>query len=203
LTRGWQEGSIYQKSAEARGLNRRASPLLEAKEKIMHTLKRLLVGSLIAWMLVPMISHLALAVSVEEELKALLLQYYAALTNADITFIDDTTTQNPEVTLLGTDPGEVILGHANVIQFWQDLFDGLGGGLTTVPGADSPDVIAHEGGVAWLMDTQSTWRLPGPGSHGGDQPFRLTAVLRKEGNQWKLIQQHYSVGVPNDLLPFP
>jgi len=169
----------------------------------MHIVKSLLVGSLGAWMLVAVISDTALAASVEEEIKALLLQYYAAISNADLTFIDTITSQNPEVTLLGTDPSEVIIGHANVVQFWQDLFAGLGGGLTTVPGAGSPDVITSDGGVAWLMDTQSQWRLPGPGSQGGDQPFRLTAVLQKVGNRWRLIQQHYSIGVPNDLLPFP
>lgn len=135
---------------------------------------------------------LSRADSTEDGLRARLLEYYAAITSADINFIDNITSQHPEVTLLGSDPTEFFVGHANIIQFWQDLFDALGGGLVTVPGAGSPDVITRKDGVAWLVDIQSKWVLP-----EGDLPFRLTAVFKREHHQWKLIQQHFSLGVPN------
>jgi ketosteroid isomerase-like protein len=162
----------------------------------MITVKNLLVASVAAWVFVAVGPAPALAHSVEDELNALLLQYYTAVTNADVDFIDNITSHNPEVTLLGTDPTEIFIGHDSVIGFWQGLFAFLGGGLTTVPGAGSPDVITRKDEAAWLVDTQSKWVFP-----GGDQPFRLTVVFRKEQGQWKLIQQHYSIGVPNAELP--
>jgi hypothetical protein len=31
-------------------------------------------------------------------------------------------------------------------------------------------------------------------------PFRLTAVFHREGQAWRMVQAHFSVGVPNERL---
>jgi hypothetical protein len=51
------------------------------------------------------------------------------------------------------------------------------------------------GDVGWAAD-QATWRLP----DGLAIPFRLTAVFHHEGRAWRLVQAHFSLGVPNDLI---
>jgi ketosteroid isomerase-like protein len=36
---------------------------------------------------------------------------------------------------------------------------------------------------------------------GSSTPFRLTAVMHREQGKWKIIQLHFSIGVPNSQLP--
>jgi ketosteroid isomerase-like protein len=35
---------------------------------------------------------------------------------------------------------------------------------------------------------------------GTEIEFRMTAVFHNENGQWKVVQQHASVGVPNEAL---
>jgi hypothetical protein len=47
--------------------------------------------------------------------------------------------------------------------------------------------------MGWLAD-QPTFVLP----DGSSFETRLTAVVRKEDGQWKLVHAHFSVGVPDE-----
>ncbi len=47
--------------------------------------------------------------------------------------------------------------------------------------------------VGWVAD-QGTSTLP----DGSEVPFRLTAVFHQENGDWKLIQEHASLGVSNE-----
>lgn len=131
----------------------------------------------------------------------LLLLYAAAITNSDLHGIDTIASHHPEVTLLGIDPTEVRIGHANVLPFWQDLCGALEGGLTTIPGGGSPEVITRTDG--WHGSWTPTPHGDSPALMAALRPFVWTAVFRKEGHQWRLMQQHSSIGIPKNLLPFP
>ena len=50
-----------------------------------------------------------------------------------------------------------------------------------------------EGTVGWFAD-QVQWKLP----NGAVIPARLTGVCIKEEGEWKYLQTHFSIGVPND-----
>lgn len=50
-----------------------------------------------------------------------------------------------------------------------------------------------EGTVGWVAD-HFKLRLP----DGAEIPVRLTAVFRKENNDWKIVLRHASIGVPNE-----
>ena len=143
----------------------------------------------------------SLADPVTEQITTLVLQYYTAMTNADISFIDDVTSNASDAIAIGTDPAEVFVGHAAIVEWWQGIFDFLlgtpgypNGGLPTVPNGDLPRVN-HKDGVAWAAD-DATWQFA-----NGDVPFRLTLVFRKEQGQWRIVQQHFSIGVSNTELP--
>jgi hypothetical protein len=85
------------------------------------------------------------------------------------------------------------------VAWWQGLFDFLesigypNGGLPVVSPVNLQ--VGHFGGVAWAAE-QATWQFA-----GGDVPFRISLIFRKEGDEWKIIQQHFSIGVANAELP--
>jgi len=70
--------------------------------------------------------------------------------------------------------------------------DALGGRLPFLPG--DPEAF-EEGTVGWVADRPS-FALPGMGTI----PFRLTMVFHREDGEWKAVQSHASVAVPNEDL---
>lgn len=54
----------------------------------------------------------------------------------------------------------------------------------------------EEGAAGWAAD-RPTFMLP----DGTPVPVRLTMVLLRDGTDWKPVQAHFSLGVPDELLP--
>lgn len=52
--------------------------------------------------------------------------------------------------------------------------------------------IRVQGGVAWLAG-RSTFK----NRAGHEHPMRTTSVLVREDGQWRVVQSHTSLGVPN------
>jgi len=166
--------------------------------KKMHILVAVtLIVGLVATVGMPTAS---LADSVTEQITTLVLQYYTAMTNADLSFIDDVTSTAPDAIAIGTDPTEVFVGHEAIVTWWQGIFEFLAalgyldGGLPTVPNGGLLQVN-HKDGIAWAAD-DATWQFA-----NGDMSFRLTLVFRKEQGQWRIVQQHFPIGVSNTQLP--
>jgi ketosteroid isomerase-like protein len=135
----------------------------------------------------------------DDRIRELVNQYHVASTEGDLAFMTNITSNSPEALLLGSDPNEIVTGHDNIVTWWQGLFDFLesigypNGGLPVI--APTNLQVGHQGGVAWAVE-QATWQFV-----GGDVPFRISLVFKKEGNAWKIIQQHFSIGVANSELP--
>ncbi|MGY6215968.1 nuclear transport factor 2 family protein [Methylolobus aquaticus] len=55
--------------------------------------------------------------------------------------------------------------------------------------------MGHTGSAGWIA-TETTWQFA-----NGTVPFRISLVLGKEHGKWKIVQQHFSVGIGNDQLP--
>ena len=66
-----------------------------------------------------------------------------------------------------------------------------GGGDDIQAVADEFD-IHIQGDVAWA---EGRGRFTRAG--GGERPVRMTCVLIRENGQWKVVQSHASIGVPN------
>jgi SnoaL-like protein len=120
------------------------------------------------------------------ELKNVMLRFYEAVSEGDLAFFDRLLSSQPDVLLIGTDPNEWWTDLALVNQ---TLKAQAQAGIKAVPG----DLIAlREGSVGWIAD-RPTFVL----ADGTQAPFRWTAVFHQEGGEWKMIQGHASIGVPN------
>jgi hypothetical protein len=93
--------------------------------------------------------------------------------------------------VIGTDPGEWLDGRSNWIAGFEEQ-------VTVIPGIrlEAGDLRAYaEGSLGWAADRPS-FVLP----DGTAIPTRMTAVLRLEEGTWKLVNAHFSIGVPNEEM---
>ena len=72
-----------------------------------------------------------------------------------------------------------------------DAVAGAGGADDIQAVADGFDIHV-QGDVAWA---EGSGRFTRAG--GGERPVRMTVVLIRENGQWKVVQSHASIGVPN------
>jgi hypothetical protein len=122
------------------------------------------------------------------ELCALLELYYEASAQGDATFLDQLIARHPGALVIGTDAAEWWRGGDQIYEIWSAARRERGG----LPVEDSQPQAFRSGDVGWL-DDQAQWRLP----DGRAIPFRLTAVFHREGQEWRMVQAHFSIGVPN------
>ncbi len=122
------------------------------------------------------------------ELRELMLRFYEALSEGDSSFIDRHFSVAEAARGVGTDPDEWWQG-ARVSGAWKEQLEVMGGTMPLVAG--DPEAYA-EGTVGWVAD-RPTLELG-----GGAVPVRLTAVFHQEEGEWKLVQVHGSLGVPNE-----
>ena len=120
------------------------------------------------------------------ELKDRMLRSYEAVSQGDIAFMERFLSNQGDVLIIGTDPNEWWTDPATIIELLKAQTQA---GIRVVPG----DIQAYrEGSVGWVAD-RGKFVLP----DGTEVPVRLTAVFRQENGEWKLVQEHASVGVPN------
>ncbi len=122
------------------------------------------------------------------ELRDLVLRFYEALSKGDVAFIERLFSVAEAARGVGTDPEEWWNG-AQVADAWKDQLEAMGGSMPLVAG--EPEAYA-EGTVGWVAD-RPTLEL-----QGGAVRVRLTAVFHQEEGEWKLVQVHGSLGVPNE-----
>ena len=116
-----------------------------------------------------------------------LLRFYEAFTAATpgaLELFDRSFTKNDDLLIVGTAYHEWVDSRERGKQAW-----GMEG-IALEPG----DPVAWEhGDVAWAVDR--------PFFVAGElrAPIRLTVVLLKEGDGWRIQHGHFSVGVPDEL----
>ena len=88
-------------------------------------------------------------------------------------------------------------GHSGPAEEWWtsgqvvDAVAAASGGDDIRAVADDIDVHIH-GDIAWAEGRGRFTR-----ADGAERPVRMTGVLVREDNQWKVVQSHASIGVPN------
>ncbi len=92
------------------------------------------------------------------------------------------------VSVIGSGPGE---GHGNRAE-WLEVYAGGIAELGITLRGTAPTGYA-EGDLGFGTDTPS-FVLP----DGSTLPTRLSAVLRAEDGEWKVVHLHFSVGVPDE-----
>ena len=123
------------------------------------------------------------------ELRELIIRIYETLSSGDASFFGRHLSQEDGVIALGTDPNEWWEGYATILKVHEMIVEELSG---TSLVADDPRAYC-EGTVGWVSD-QPKMVLP----DGTEFGTRLTAVFHKEDSDWKIVQWHLSIGVPNE-----
>jgi ketosteroid isomerase-like protein len=124
------------------------------------------------------------------DLKSLVRRYLEARAKGDVSFVAQHLSQRKGVLFVGTDPNEWWEGDATVRRMIETQTKELGGEISVV--TEQPQAYS-EGTVGWVADRFTL-------SMGSRRkiPMRLTAVLRKEHREWKIVMSHLSIGVRSE-----
>ena len=124
------------------------------------------------------------------EIKKFILQIYTAMENADEEFFSNMLSQQDGLIMVGSDPQEWWNRHDNIVTIMKS-HSNHASGLKIDAGSNFQ--AFREGTVGWFAD-QAVMRMP----DGNTIPFRVTGVLHQENNEWKVVQWHASIGIPNE-----
>jgi ketosteroid isomerase-like protein len=122
----------------------------------------------------------------QDEIRKLLDEMLGAMNSGDAPRLRTMLSERPGAVHIGTDAEE----------WWSSgrLVDdvaaaGSGGDIRAV--ADDVDVHVQDD-IAWVEGRGRFTR-----ADGAERPVRMTGVFVREGGQWKLVQSHASIAVPN------
>ena len=122
----------------------------------------------------------------QDEIRAVLDQLLEAQNAGDAEQMRSMLSERPDAVHIGTDAEEWWTSEQIV-----DAVAAAGGPDEIQAIADDIDIHV-QGDVAWA---EGHGRFTAAG--GGDRPVRMTAVLVREDGQWKVVQSHASIAVPN------
>lgn len=123
-----------------------------------------------------------------DEIKNAVLKLYESMTTGDVSAIGRLFSHQCGVLAIGSDPNEWWTDYETIDQVFSAQFKG---------GSSKP-IIAQdlhafaEGTVGWASERRTS-RLP----NGKEITIRETFVLHKEKGEWKIVQLHVSLGIPN------
>jgi hypothetical protein len=117
--------------------------------------------------------------------KEALQRFYDAFTANDVkAFEEGVLTSQQEILAIGTAPHEWHTGRDKMLEeFGMEGVRLRGGDMTAW----------EEGSVGWFAD-RPTFTLP----DGTEVECRLTGVMRNEDAGWRLVQAHFSIGIPDE-----
>lgn len=124
------------------------------------------------------------------QLEDFVSRWFDAASRGDASLADAHVSSEPGTCLIGSDPDEWMRGGEAVARFLHDEVTNAGGHVRfTTEGT----MAFEEGTVGWAT-TRLTITLP----DGRQVSPRWSSVLRREGDTWRFVQTHASIGVRND-----
>ncbi len=126
------------------------------------------------------------------ELEDLVRAWFEAATKGDASLVDALVSQEEGTRLIGSDPGERFAGGAAVAEFLRGEVEGAGGQAEFAP---TETEAFSEGTVGWAT-TMLTITMP----DGKYVSPRWSAVFRQEDGEWRFVQTHASIGIPNEAI---
>jgi len=122
----------------------------------------------------------------QDEIRKVLEEMLEAQNAGDAPRLRAMLSERPDAVHIGTDAAEWWTSGQVV-----DTVAANGGGDDVR--AVSEDVDVHvQGDIAWVEGRGRFMR-----ADGAERPVRMTGVLVREVGQWKVVQSHASIGVPN------
>lgn len=114
-----------------------------------------------------------------------MLEFYARLSAKDVASFDRLVSADASTLVIGTAPGEWVI-ERDRLRFGFEV-EGL-----VLRSGPSPAGF-QLGDVGWFVD-EPTYTFP----DGSTMHTRLTAILQREGDDWRIVHMHVSVGVPDE-----
>jgi ketosteroid isomerase-like protein len=128
------------------------------------------------------------------EIEQVLRDILDALVRSDVDEIGRRTSRDGCALSIGSDASEWAEGHDEIMRLFRESTPE--GELGVTAGLDDVKAFS-EGSVGWAAGR-------GYFEMGGSRvPVRLTAVLHQEDGDWKTVQSHASIGVPNEKMLDP
>ena len=122
----------------------------------------------------------------QDEVRKVLDEMIEAQNAGDAGRLRSMLSERPDAVHIGTDAEEWWTSGQVV-----DAVAAASGGDDIRAVADDIDVHIH-GDIAWAEGRGRFTR-----ADGAERPVRMTGVLVREDSQWKVVQSHASIGVPN------
>ncbi len=126
------------------------------------------------------------------ELEDLVRAWFDAATRGDASLVDMLVSPGQGTRLIGSDPGERFSGGTAVGAFLRGEVEGAGGEASFAP---TDTEAFSEGTVGWAT-TSLTITMP-DGKHVSP---RWSAVFHRENGDWRFVQTHASIGIPNQEI---
>ncbi len=131
-----------------------------------------------------------MALQQSPDLREVFVRSSQAVADGDVSQVVELLSRDQGVLGIGTDPAEWWSDFVTLERVYTaHLAELRAAGVRFRP---SDPQCYQEGPVGWCAD-QARIILPG----GTQHVVRLTAVFRREGDNWKLVHSHASFGVPN------
>ncbi|MFZ0382867.1 MAG: nuclear transport factor 2 family protein [Solirubrobacteraceae bacterium] len=128
------------------------------------------------------------------EIEQVLRDTLDAMVRSDVDEIGRRTSRDAGVLSIGSDASEWAEGYDEIMRLFRESTPegelGVRVGLDDVKGF-------REGSVGWAAG-HGYFEMD-----GRRVPVRLTAVLHQEDGDWKAVQSHASIGVPNEQMLDP
>ncbi len=128
------------------------------------------------------------------EVEALVRDIVGSVERGDPQRMERCLSDDADALAIGTDASEWAQGREAIMAFFRD--SGPDGTLQlTIP---VHDVAAYEeGDVGWAV-ARIAFEVD-----GREVPVRMTTVMHREDGEWRLLQMHASIGVPNEEMAHP
>ena len=120
-----------------------------------------------------------------------ILRFYERFSAGEAGGFAEVISQAEGVSVIGSGPGEGHDDRDDWISTYERMMQGEMAG-TRLGGGDPR--AYEEGELGWGVD-EPHFVFP----DGSRLPTRLTAVLRQENGEWKVVHLHFSVGVPDEM----
>jgi ketosteroid isomerase-like protein len=126
------------------------------------------------------------------ELEDVVRAWFEAATRGDASLVAVLVSPVEGTRLIGSDPGERFSGGTAIAEFLRGEVEGAGGQANFAP---TETEAFSEGTVGWAT-TSLTITMP-DGKHVSP---RWSAVFHQENGDWRFIQTHASIGIPNEAV---
>jgi ketosteroid isomerase-like protein len=130
----------------------------------------------------------------DEKVRHTMMNIYEAFEALDPEKLDENFSHSEELVAFGTDWDEKFVGWTQ----YKDVHRVQFGSLKSFRFVSKELDVHANGSVAWASD-RPHWEIETKTGEQVQNDVRITAVLRKEGDAWRVVQWHVSVGLSERL----